>query len=141
MIAGKIFKKLDHAEMIEIFDAAKITGDDEKLLGVIDDLPELFFLKSVQAGQMRVNEIAKDSIPMYRVYWQIKAGGKNLHICASLSISDQSNPSVWGSGVEILARAHCCRAVTFTTSRRGHIADAITWGAVVTGVTMKKTLQ
>lgn len=140
MIAAKTFRKMDDDEALEIFDAADLSGDDEKLGCVIDDLPELFFLKQVQAGQMRVNDIAFSMQPLYRIYWQFQAAGKHFHVCASLALSPNGNPSIWGSGVEKMARMNGCSEITFSTARRGHVADALAWGAKITGVTMKKIL-
>jgi hypothetical protein len=140
MIAGKTFKKMDSDEMLSILEAADISGDDQKLACVIEDLPELYFLKQVQAGQMRVNDISFQMRPLYRIFWQFQAAGKNLHVCASLALSPEGDPSVWGNGVERLARMNGCGAITFSTGRKGHVADARKWGAEITGVTMKKVL-
>jgi len=127
-------------EILEIFEAADISEDDGKLAFVIDDLPELFFLKQVQCGQMRVNDIAFNMQPLYRIYWQFQAAGKHLHVCASLALSPAGDPSVWGNGVEKIARLHGCNVVTFSTARKGHVTDGLTWGAKITGVTMRKDL-
>ncbi len=140
MIAGKTFRKMAGEEALEIFDAAAVQGDSAKLCGVIDDLPEKFFENQVAAGLMHASDIVFSMRPLYRIYWQVQAGGKNLHVAASLALTPDGDPSVWGNGVEKIARMQGCAAVTFSTARRAHVSDALIWGAKVTGVTMKKVL-
>lgn len=125
--------------MLEIFASASVADDDRRLRNVIDDLPEKHFENLVASGRINATEIWSGGSG-YKIFWCFEAGGKNMHVCASLAIGDVADPSVWGNGVETIARRHNCAAVTFSTSRRGHVADAEKWGAVVTGVTMKKVL-
>jgi hypothetical protein len=141
MIGAKEYHAVDEVELMEIFDTVEIAESEEKLRDVISDLPESYFNTEVFHKRMFCTDICLTGKPEYRIFWQIAAAGKHLHICASLFIGENPNNSLWGAGAEKIARLQGCAAVTFSTCRRGHIIAAQTWGAEITGVTMKKVLS
>jgi hypothetical protein len=140
MIALKNYRKLSPQETLEIVPTLDTRNADENFSLLESDLPKDFFFRMVSEKRMSASIIRHNGENAYLIIWQKEFNGKHLHVCASLFIGAKSNHSVWGDGVERIALQNGCIAVTFATQRKGHIAAASAWGAVVTGVTMKKAL-
>ena len=140
MIALKHFRKLSPRDALEIVPTMDTGNADETFEMLEGDLPKDFFFRMVREKKMSASVIRHNGESAYLIIWQTEFDGKNLHVCASLFIGSRSDQNVWIEGVERIALQNGCIAVTFATQRKGHIAVAETWGAVVTGVTMKKVL-
>jgi hypothetical protein len=119
----------------------QMAADELDLQNVIPGLPEKYFHVGKQQGWCRVSNIIIRDQVQYRLYWQMRALGEHLHVMASLFVGTGANqPDVWAAGAEALARSMNAKKITFETRRKGHIIQAQSWGAVVTGVTMEKVL-
>jgi len=140
MIALKNYRKLSPEETLQIVPTLDTRSADELFNLFESDLPKSFFYRMVSEGRMSASIIRHNGQDAYLIIWQKEFDGKHLHVCASMFVGVKQNHSVWGDGVERIALQNGCVAITFATQRKGHIAAASAWGAVVTGVTMKKVL-
>lgn len=140
MIALKNYRKLSPQETLDIVPTLDTRNADENFALLESDLPKDFFYRMVSEGRMTASIIRHNGENAYLIIWQKEFDGKHLHVCASLFVGAKQNHSVWGDGVEQIARQEGCKAITFATQRKGHVAAASAWGATVTGVTMKKIL-
>lgn len=130
-------------DMIEFMPATveQMDADEFDLQGVISGLPEKYFHRGVDEGWCVVTNIRHNGQTKYRLYWQKRALGEHCHVMASLFVGSGNNdPDVWSAAAEMVARAAGCKKITFETKRRGHVEQALSWGATVTGVLMEKNL-
>lgn len=144
MICARKRRLMTDAECLEYVpaDSPDVVKDEGDLQGVIPGLPPNYYLDGVTQGWCRITTILNRGVPAYRIYWQLRCGGEHFHVFASLFVGlpGTEDTDVWANGAEKIARNLCCKKITFETKRKGHIVQAMSWGATVTGVIMEKTL-
>jgi hypothetical protein len=140
MIPDRKYKKIPETEILSL--VSKISDDesDARLAAVFGDLPDKYFAKMIAEHRMFCTEISCNGESLYRMFWLFQCEGKNLHICAALQITNRQNFSALCDGAEKIARLNGCSKITFCTERSGLVEKSKSWGAIVTGVTMEKTL-
>lgn len=140
MLLVREYRRLPGEALVEIFDRDGHETDFSVLACVIDGFKPEYFTAGLKEGWLKASDIHLNGRPLYRLFWQKRGNGEILHVHASLSlgIGPAEGAVAWGKGADMLASREGCKKLTFVTARKAHIAQAQTWGATVTGVTMEK---
>ncbi len=137
---------MDDEEMLSLLPVnfGDLAADEKDLQAVIPGLPENYFPTGVKQGWCNVTDISKDSVPLYRIYWQLRGLGSQFFVMASLYIGDrfggQIDTDVFAKGSEMVARKNNAKSIAFVSRRRGHIEQALRYEYHITGITMEKKL-